>query len=441
MHPRPHWRQKHSAIQIDDALRHERVANFCDWAFPTTGISFLLESAVEAAKQRTQVAIVGGGPAGLLLSHILHRNGIDSIVLERQSRSYVLERIRAGVLEAGTVELLREVGLGMRMDREGHPHDGSAIAWEGRPRFFIDTKKFTGKRMMAYGQTAITEDLYAARDAAGGQIIDEAGNVRLHELTTSQPYVTYDKNESSCRIDCDYVAGCDGSHGVSRPAIPSSVLRTYEKSYPFGWLGIMSETPPFPDLCYCYHHRGFALASMRNPMLSRYYIQCDLETKLEDWPDDRFWREFKARCPEDMANRINTGPSIEKSIAPLRSFVAEPMRYGRLFLAGDAAHIVPPTGAKGLNLAVSDVYYLSRGLSEKYRTGSTHYLDCYSDMALRRVWSSARVSWWLTMLLHRFPAETPFETQMRRNQFDYLRSSEHAQASLAEQYVGLPFEA
>ena len=272
------------------------------------GISFLLESTVEAAKQRTQVAIVGGGPAGLLLSHILHRNGIDSIVLERQSRSYVLERIRAGVLEAGTVELLREVGLGMRMDREGHPHDGSAIAWEGRPRFFIDTKKFAGKRMMAYGQTAIIEDLYAARDAAGGQIIDEAGNVRLHELTTSKPYVTYDKNESSCRIDCDYVAGCDGYHGVSRPAIPSSVLRTYEKSYPFGWLGIMSETPPFPDLCYCYHHRGFALASMRNPMLSRYYIQCDLETKLEDWPDDRFWREFKARCPEDMANRINTGP-------------------------------------------------------------------------------------------------------------------------------------
>ena len=267
------------------------------------------------------MAIVGGGPAGLLLSHILHRNGIDSIVLERQSRSYVLERIRAGVLEAGTVELLREVGLGMRMDREGHPHDGSAIAWEGRPRFFIDTKKFTGKRMMAYAQTAITEDLYAARDAAGGQIIDEAGNVRLHGLTTSQPYVTYDKNESSCRINCDYVAGCDGYHGVSRPAIPSSVLRTYEKSYPFGWLGIMSETPPFPDICYCYHHRGFALASMRNPMLSRYYIQCDLETKLEDWPDDRFWTEFKARCPDDMVNRINTGPSIEKSIAPLRSFV------------------------------------------------------------------------------------------------------------------------
>ena len=389
---------------------------------------------------RTQVAIIGGGPAGLLLSHMLDRNGIDSIVLERQSRPHVLQRIRAGVLEAGTVELLREVGLGARMDREGRAHDGSAIAWEGRPRFFIDTKKFTGKAMMAYGQTAITEDLYAARDAAGGQVIDEADNVRLHELRSSKPYVTYEKDGSTRRIDCDHVAGCDGYHGESRTSIPASVLRTYEKSYPFGWLGIMSETPPFPDLCYCYHSRGFALASMRNPMLSRYYIQCDLETNLEDWPDDRFWQEFKARCPKDMAEEIVTGPSIEKSIAPLRSFVAEPMRYGQLFLAGDAAHIVPPTGAKGLNLAVSDVFYLSRALTETYRTGRTRYLDCYSDMALRRVWGAARMSWWLTMLLHRFPGETPFEEQMRLNQFDYLHASEHAQASLAEQYVGLPFE-
>jgi p-hydroxybenzoate 3-monooxygenase len=389
---------------------------------------------------RTQVAIIGGGPAGLLLSHMLHRNGIDSIVLERQSRAHVLARIRAGVLEAGTVELLREVGLGARMDREGHPHNGSAIAWEGRARFFIDTKKFTGKAMMAYGQTAITEDLYAAREAAGGSIIDEARNVRLHELTSSHPYLTYEKEGSVRRIDCDYVAGCDGYHGVSRSSIPSSVLRTYEKSYPFGWLGILSETPPFPDLCYCYHRRGFALASMRKPMLSRYYIQCDLEARLEDWPDDRFWQEFRARCSKDMADSIVTGPSIEKSIAPLRSFVAEPMRYGHLFLAGDAAHIVPPTGAKGLNLAVSDVFYLSRALAETYRTGRTHYLDCYSDMALRRVWGAARMSWWLTMLLHRFPAETAFEEQMWLNQFDYLHASEHAQASLAEQYVGLPFE-
>ena len=397
-------------------------------------------SVIVTSAARTQVAIIGGGPAGLLLSHILHRNGIDSVVLERQSRAYVLERIRAGVLEAGTVALLREVDLGARMDREGHSHDGSAIAWEGRPRFFIDTKKFTGRQLLAYGQTSITEDLYAARDKAGGKVIDQAGNVRLHELTSKRPYVTYEKQGSSQRIDCDYVAGCDGFHGVSRLSIPAAVLKSYEKGYPFGWLGIMSETPPFPDMVYCYHHRGFALASMRKPMLSRYYIQCELDAKLEDWPDDRFWREFKARCPPDMAERIVTGPSIEKSIAPLRSFVVEPMCYGRLFLAGDAAHIVPPTGAKGLNLAVSDVFYLSRGLIEAYRTGRNDYLDRYSDMALRRVWSSARLSWWLTMLLHRFPDEAPFEQQMRLHQFDYLHASEHAQASLAEQYAGLPFE-
>jgi p-hydroxybenzoate 3-monooxygenase len=389
---------------------------------------------------RTQVAIIGGGPAGLLLAHILHRNGVDSIVLERQSRAYVLARIRAGVLENGSVELLRAIGLGTRMDRDGHPHHGSGIAWEGRERFFIDTKKHTGKIMMTYGQTALTEDLYAARDAAGGTIIDQVADVHLRDITAARPSVTYEKDGTTHRIDCDYIAGCDGFHGVSRPSIPDGVLKTYEKGYPFGWLGIMSETPPYPDMVYCYHSRGFALASMRNPMLSRYYIQCDLDARIEDWPDDRFWTEFKARCPKAMADAIVTGPSIEKSIAPLRSFVAEPMGYGRLFLAGDAAHIVPPTGAKGLNLAVSDVFYLSRALSEVYRTGKTHYLDGYSDMALRRVWSSARVSWWLTMLLHRFPTESPFEEQMRLNQFDYLHTSEHAQASLAEQYAGLPFE-
>ncbi len=388
---------------------------------------------------RTQVAIIGSGPAGLLLSHILRRNGIDSIVLERQTRAHVLERIRAGLLEAGTVALLREVGLGARMDREGHPHDGSWIAWEGRPRFLIDTKKYTGKQMTAYGQTNITEDLFAALDAAGGKIVDEAANVQLNDLTSGQPYVTYEKQGRTIRIDCDYVAGCDGSHGVSRFAIPAAMLKTYEKSYPFGWLGIMSQTPPYPDICYCYHSRGFALASQRNPMLSRYYIQCDVDAKLEDWPDDRFWQEFKARCPQEMADSIVTGPSIEKSIAPLRSFVAEPMRYGALLLAGDAAHVVPPTGAKGLNLAVSDVFYLSRALIEFYRTGNTHYLDSYSDTALRRVWSAARMSWWLTMLLHRFADETPFEEKMRLNQFDHLLTSERAAAALAEQYVGLPY--
>jgi p-hydroxybenzoate 3-monooxygenase len=376
---------------------------------------------------RTQVAIIGGGPAGMLLSHILDQNGIESIVLERHTRQHVLQRIRAGVLETGTIELLRAVGLGARMDREGIPHDGTAIAWEGRPRFLIDTKKFT-------------EDLYAARDAAGGQIIHSVSNVQLQELSSTHPRVTYESNGQAQRIDCDYVAGCDGFHGVSRPSIPGSILRTYEKIYPFGWLSIMSETPPFPDICYCYSRRGFALASMRNPRLSRYYIQCDIDTKLEDWPDDRFWAELKARCPGEMADQIATGPSIEKSIAPLRSFVAEPMRYGRLFLAGDAAHIVPPTGAKGLNLAVSDVFYLSRALVEAYKSGKSRYLDCYSDMALRRVWGAARLSWWLTNLLHRFPDESPFDERTRESQFEYLATSEHAQASLAEQYAGLPFE-
>ncbi len=388
---------------------------------------------------RTQVAIIGAGPAGLLLSHVLDRNGIDSVVLERQSRDHVLQRIRAGVLEAGTVALLREVGLGARMDREGQPHDGSWIAWEGRTRFLIDTKKITGKPMMAYGQTAITEDLFAARDAAGGKIVDEADNVTPHDVTSGRPYVTYEKDSAQHRINCDYIAGCDGYHGVSRASIPQSVLKTYEKGYPFGWLGILSETPPLPEICYAYHSRGFALASMRNPMLSRYYIQCELDTELDDWPDERFWEELRARFPQDMAERIVAGPSIEKSIAPLRSFVAEPMRYGALFLAGDAAHIVPPTGAKGLNLAVSDVFYLSRALTEAYRSGNTRYLDNYSDTALRRVWGAARMSWWLTMLLHRFPDETPFDAQMRLNQFDYLRTSPHAQASLAEQYGGLPY--
>jgi p-hydroxybenzoate 3-monooxygenase len=388
---------------------------------------------------RTQVAIIGAGPAGLLLSHILDRNGIDSIVLERQTRAHVLERIRAGVLEAGTIALLREVGLGERMDREGRLHDGSAIAWEDRPRFMIDTRKYTGKPMMAYGQTAITEDLFAARDAAGGKIIDEAADVQLHELTSGRPHVTYEKRGTRVRVDCDYVAGCDGYHGVSRTTIPADLLKTYEKGYPFGWLGIMSQTPPYHDICYCHHSRGFALASQRSPMLSRYYVQCDLHDKVEDWPDDRFWEEFLARCPKDMADSIVTGPSIEKSIAPLRSFVAEPMRYGALFLAGDAAHIVPPTGAKGLNLAVSDVFYLSRALTEACRKNNTAYLDSYSDTALRRVWGAARMSWWLTMLLHRFPDETPFERKMRLNEFDYLLASERAAASLAEQYVGLPY--
>lgn len=389
---------------------------------------------------RTQVGIIGGGPAGLLLSQLLHLKGIESVILERRTRAYVMGRIRAGVLEWGTVEVLRDAGVGERMDREGQAHDGTGIVWAGKNRLFIDTYKYAGKRLMAYGQTQITEDLYAARDAMGGVIIDEAAKVTPHDITSDTPYITYQTQGETHRLDCDYIAGCDGYHGVSRPSIPASSLRTFEKVYPFGWLGILSETPPLPEIVYANHERGFALASMRSPMLSRYYIQCPLDTNLDDWPDERFWEELKARFPVDLADQIVTGPSIEKSIAPLRSFVAEPMRYGRLFLAGDAAHIVPPTGAKGLNLAVSDVYYLSRAFIDFYVNKSTRYLDSYSSMALRRVWGAARFSWWLSMLLHRFPDQTEFDRRTQEADLDYLASSEAAQRSVCEQYAGLPFE-
>jgi p-hydroxybenzoate 3-monooxygenase len=388
---------------------------------------------------RTQVGIIGGGPAGLLLSQILHRAGIDNVVLEARSRAYVLERIRAGVLEWGSVEVLRSAGVGERMDREGHVHDSVAIAWSGREQLQIDTHKYAGRRMMAYGQTNITEDLYAARDAMGGIIIDEAEEVRPHDIESARPSITYTKNGQTHRIDCDYIAGCDGFHGVSRSSVPAKAMSSFEKVYPFGWLGVMSRTPPLEQLVYARHERGFALASQRNPMLSRYYIQCPLDTRLEDWPDDKFWAELKRRFPAQIADNIVTGPTIERSIAPLRSFVSEPMRHGSLFLAGDAAHIVPPTGAKGLNLAISDVFYLSRALIEHYR-GNDHYLDSYSEMALRRVWGAARFSWWLTTLLHTFPEETEFDTRARESELEYLSRSESAQRSLCEQYAGLPFE-
>ena len=389
---------------------------------------------------KTSVAILGGGPAGMLLSEILHRYGIGSVVLEKHSRAYVLARVRAGVLEQTTVDVLRATGLGDRMDSEGHAHDGMKIVWAGRDTFFIDVKKHIGKRFMAYGQTNIQEDLFAAAERRGATVLTEVENVQPRDVTSRRPHVTFTVNGSAERLDCDFIAGCDGFHGVSRKAIPPTVLREFEKVYPFGWLGILSQTPPLDDIVYANHPRGFALASMRNPMLSRYYIQVPLDTKIDDWPDDRFWAELKARYPSELADAIVTGPSIEKSIAPLRSFVAEPMRHGCLFLAGDAAHIVPPTGAKGLNLAVSDVFYLARALAAYYTRNSTDLLDRYSDMALRRVWSAVRISWYLTNLLHRFPGASEFDQRAQEHELHYLRSSHHAQVALAEQYAGMPFE-
>lgn len=389
---------------------------------------------------KTQVAIIGAGPAGMLLSEMLHKAGVTSVVLEQRSREYVLSRVRAGVLEQGTVDLLRTLGLGERMDREGHAHDGMKIVWAGQDSFFIDVRKELGKRFMAYGQTNIQQDLYAAADRRRAQVIEEAENIKLHDVATDNPYVTFNHRGEAMRLNCDFIAGCDGFHGVSRKSIPTDVLRTFEKVYPFGWLGVLSETPPLPDIVYANHPRGFALASMRSPTLSRYYVQVPLNTRIEEWSDDRFWEELKSRFPSELAEAIVTGASIEKSIAPLRSFVAEPMRHGNLFLAGDAAHIVPPTGAKGLNLAVSDVFYLSRALSAFYGDGSMKLIDCYSEMALRRVWGSVRTSWYLTNLLHRFPDTSEFDQRAQEYELAYLKSSKHAQAALAEQYAGLPFE-
>ena len=389
---------------------------------------------------KTQVAIIGGGPAGLLLAEILHRQGVTSVVLEKRSRAYVLARIRAGVLEQTTVDVLRANGLGERLDREGHAHNGAQVVWAGGDGFFIDVKKHAGKQFMAYGQVMIQQDLYAAADRRGAALLTEVDDVRLLDLQAERPSVLFRHAGEAHRLDCDFIAGCDGFHGISRASIPPSALREFEKVYPFGWLGILSRTPPLPELTYANHPRGFALATQRNPTLSRYYIQVPLDTRLEGWPDERFWSELKARFPPHLAEAIVTGPSIEKSIAPLRSYVVEPMQFGRLFLAGDAAHIVPPTGAKGLNLAVSDVYYLARALAAFYAHGSRALLDAYSDTALRRVWSAVRISWYLTTLLHRFPQASEFDQRAQEYELEYLKSSYHAQVALAEQYAGLPFE-
>ena len=388
---------------------------------------------------RTQVAIIGAGPAGLLLGQLLHRAGVDAVVLEQRSADYVLGRIRAGVLENGTVQLLDSVGASERLHAEGLVHDGTWLLFDGE-KHHIDFKQLTGKSVTVYGQTEVTRDLMDVRQACGARTLYEATDVRLHDVDGTTPYVTCRVDGESLRLDCDAIAGCDGFHGVSRTAIPAELLQTCERVYPFGWLGILAETPPVDEeLIYVNSARGFALCSMRSHSRSRYYVQCPVDEKLEDWSDDRFWDELRSRLGASNAAALVTGPSIEKSIAPLRSFVAEPMRYGRLFLAGDAAHIVPPTGAKGLNLAASDVFYLSEALTGFLKKQEGAALDAYAPRALARVWKAVRFSWWMTQLMHRFPDASGFDLKIQSAELSYLFSSDAAMTALAENYVGLPY--
>ncbi len=389
---------------------------------------------------KTQVCIIGGGPSGLMLSQLLHLQGIETVVLERQSREYVLSRIRAGVLENGFTELLRKAQCGERMDREGEIHDGFFIAHEGKLDR-VDLHKYSnGSSVMVYGQTELTRDLYEARDRMKGIVIHNAEDVQPHDVKSAKPYVTYRKDNAECRVDCDYVIGADGFHGVSRKSIPTDVLKEYEKVYPFGWLGVLSRTKPVsPELIYAKHERGFALCSLRSQILSRYYIQVPLSDSVDDWSDDAFWAELKRRLPVHVSEQLITGETIEKSIAPLRSYVAEPMRYGNLFLAGDAAHIVPPTGARGLNTAGSDIFYLYTGLVDFYKNNDATGLDNYSEKALARVWKAQRFSWWMTTMLHNFPDTPAYEQKLKETDLAYLFSSEAALSSLAENYIGLPY--
>lgn len=391
---------------------------------------------------KTQVAIIGAGPAGLLLGQLLHKAGIDNVILERQTPDYVLSRIRAGVLEQGTADLLREAGASARMDAEGLLHDGFELVLNGR-RERIDLKSLTGgKQVMVYGQTEVTRDLMQARAASGAMSVYEATDVELHDVTSEKPYVTFTHQGERVRLDCDYIAGCDGFHGVARRSIPAERLSVFERVYPFGWLGLLSDTPPVNhELIYASSERGFSLCSQRSATRSRYYLQVGLEEKVEDWSDERFWEELKRRIPEDAVRQLVTGPSLEKSIAPLRSFVVEPLQYGRLFLVGDAGHIVPPTGAKGLNLAASDVDALHRILVKVYGEGRTDLLEQYSPIALRRIWKAERFSWWMTSMLHQFPDSDAFTRRMLETELDYFLGSEAGRTTIAENYVGLPFEA
>ena len=385
---------------------------------------------------RIPVAIIGAGPSGLLLSQLLQRRGIDSIVLERQTRDYVEARIRAGLLEWGTVDLLNEAGVGTRMMREGLPHDGVELAFD-RGTHRIDMAALTGHRMMVYGQTEIQKDLADARVASGGSIVWEARELAIHDFDGQDPHVTYTHHGQRHQVDCDFIAGCDGYHGVSRASIARERLTLHERIYPFGWLGILADTTPVAEeLVYGNHQRGFLLCSMRSRTRSRYYLQCPLDDHVDQWPDARFWEELSSRLPEKYAARLQTGPSIEKSIAPLRSFVAEPMRFGRLFLVGDAAHIVPPTGAKGLNLALADVRVLYQGLVEHYHGGGDTLLTEYSPRALARVWKATRFSWWFTTLMHRF-SDDSFAYRLQQAELDYISRSPSAAAVFAENYVGL----
>ena len=392
------------------------------------------------ARQRTQIAIIGAGPAGLLLGHLLHLAGIDAIILERQSRAYVEARIRAGVLEQGTVDLLDEAQVGARMRREGLPHDGFDLAFDG-VRHRIDLAELTGgKRVMVYGQTELTKDLGDARAEVGSPTIYEAVDVSIHGADSDKPTLRYRWGGAEHEIACDFIAACDGSHGVGRRAIPAAEVKTFERVYPFGWLGILANVPPCSrELIYARHERGFALASMRSHTRSRYYIQCPVDERLEDWPDERIWAELKLRLGPEAAAAMTIAPAIEKSIAPLRSFVAEPMRWGRLFLAGDAAHIVPPTGAKGLNLAVSDVRALSRAFVAFYKSRQSAGVDGYSQACLARVWKAVRFSWWMTQLMHKFGENESFDARVQGAELSYLFGSRSAAQALAENYVGLPF--